>query len=294
VLLPQDIPSVSRAQPAVSVSVVVFMVHVPLAHTASVRVRVRVPEVAQASAYVQELHGPKVVVPQLAPSVKRVQLCVSVVLDGPQVPVALHVWSVRVRVWVPLVAQTLAPDEQTPQPVYVVCPQDVPASARASAGQLGEVPVQRSSTSQGLAAGRQMREAPSSAQVPLVGAPAAALHASQSPAHAESQHTPSTQKLDKHSPGPLQGAPRARLAAQYVPLQKVFGGQPLVQRMGQSGSVPLQTTLPPHAGMPGSFAGAGRHRPSWPGRLQRSQLPVQAASQQTPSAQKEEWHSTLD
>ena len=64
--------------------------------------------------------------------------------------------------------------------------------------------------------------------------------------------------------------------------------------MGQSESVPLQTTVPPHAGLPGSFAGAGRHVPSWPDRLQRSQLPVHAPSQQTPSAQKPEVHSGLE
>jgi hypothetical protein len=109
-----------------------------------------------------------------------------------------------------------------------------------------------------------------------------------------SQHTPSAQKLERHSPAAPHGAPSAFFAAQYWPLQKVFGGQPLEQRMGQSGSVPLHTTVPPHAGLPGSFAGAGRQVPSCPARLQRSQLPVHALLQHTPSAQKPEAHSGLD
>lgn len=64
--------------------------------------------------------------------------------------------------------------------------------------------------------------------------------------------------------------------------------------MGQSGSVPLQTTLGGHTGLPGSLAGAGLQVPLRLGRLQRSQLPVQALVQHTPSAQKVELHSTLD
>ena len=59
-----------------------------------------------------------------------------------------------------------------------------------------------------------------------------------------------------------------------MPLQYVLEGQPLVQRMGQSASVPLQTIDPPHAGLPGSFAGAGAQVPFEAARLQRSQLPA--------------------
>jgi hypothetical protein len=70
-------------------------------------------------------------------------------------------------------------------------------------------------------------------------------------------------------------------------------GQPLVQRIGQSGSVPLHTTVAPHAGEPGSFAGAGVQVPPVVGRLQRSQLPEQALLQHTPSAQKPDWHCVL-
>ena len=88
--------------------------------------------------------------------------------------------------------------------------------------------------------------------------------------------------------------PLTFFAEQYVPLQKVFEGQPLEQRMGQSASVPLQTTEPPHAGLPGSEAGAGRQVPRVPERLQRSQLPLQGESQHTPSAQKVDRHSALE
>jgi hypothetical protein len=73
-----------------------------------------------------------------------------------------------------------------------------------------------------------------------------------------------------------------------------LAGQPLAQVMGQSGSEPLQTTVPPHAGLPGSFDGAGEQVPSAPGRLQRSQLPVHAELQHTPSAQRPDVHSGLD
>jgi len=64
--------------------------------------------------------------------------------------------------------------------------------------------------------------------------------------------------------------------------------------MGQSASVPLHTTAPPQAGLPGSEAGAGPQLPPLPARLQRSQLPLQAWSQHTPSAQNPVWHSALE
>ena len=79
-----------------------------------------------------------------------------------------------------------------------------------------------------------------------------------------------------------------------MPLQKVFTGHPLVQRIGQSASVPLQTMAPPQAGLPGSFTGAGVQVPVVGPRLQRSQLPLHAWLQHTPSAQKPDWHSELE
>jgi hypothetical protein len=165
--------------------------------------------------------------------------------------------------------------------------------AKPFAGQSGDAPLQRSSTSQLSVAARHTRAAPSSEQVPLTPAPFATEHASHAPAHAESQHTPSAQLAETHSLAAAHAAPSGFFAAQYWPLQYAFPGHPAEQRMGQSLSVPLQVTRPPQAGLPGSFAGAGRQLPSWPGRLQRSQLPVQAWPQHTPSAQKPDAHSGL-
>ncbi len=64
--------------------------------------------------------------------------------------------------------------------------------------------------------------------------------------------------------------------------------------MGQSLKVPLHTTAPPQAGLPGSPEPAGLQVPALPLRSQRSQLPLQAWLQQTPSAQKFDWHSALE
>ena len=172
-------------------------------------------------------------------------------------------------------------------------PQPTPASAKALPGQVEIVPLQRSSTSQVDEAPRQMRLGPSRPQVPLTVAPWATLQASQVSPHAELQHTPSTQKFDWHSVAALQVVPFVLFAEQYVPLQKVLAGQPLVQKMGQSDKLPLHTTEPPQAGLPGSDAGAGAQVPGVP-RLQRSQLPLQAWVQHTPSAQNPDWHSTLE
>jgi hypothetical protein len=200
---------------------------------------------------------------------------------------------VRVRVCPPLVAQAVPPSHPL-HAVKVVVPQPTPASAKLLPGQAARVPVQRSSTSQVEAAVRQMRLGPSSPQVPLTAAPWATLHASQVSVQAVLQHTPSAQKFDWHSVVAPQVTPFGFFAEQYVPLQNVFAGQPLEQRMGQSARVPLQTTAPPQAGLPGSFAGAGLQVPLVVARLQRSQLPLQAWVQHTPSAQKPEPHSELE
>ena len=239
------------------------------------------------------MYALKVVVPHEVPSVVRTQACASPVFTGPQVPVPLQSGSVRVRVWPPMLAQALPPS-QTLQAVKVVLPQPTPASAKLLPGQVAAVPLQRSSTSQVEAAVRQMRLGPSRPQVPLTAAPCATLHASQASPQAELQHTPSTQKFEVHSVAAPQVTPLGFFAEQYVPLQYVFAGQPLVQRMGQSASVPLQTMAPPQAGLPGSVAGAGEQVPAVALRLQRSQLPLQAALQHTPSAQKPDWHSALE
>ena len=145
-----------------------------------------------------------------------------------------------------------------------------------------------SATSHAPAAARQVFEGPRLVHVPLPGAPVATLHAWQAPAQAESQQTPLTQKPFEHWLSLVQVRPSAFFAEQYVPEQYVVVGQPEVQRIGQSRSVPLQTSMP-HAGDPGSLAGAGSQVPAV--RLQRSQLPEQDSAQHTPSAQEPDEHS---
>jgi hypothetical protein len=91
--------------------------------------------------------------------------------------------------------------------------QAVPSSAGASPGQAAVAPSQRSAWSQAPVAARHTRSAPSSAQRPSTGAPAATLHASQSdpapPPHAPSQQTPSTQKPLAHSAAAAHASPPA-------------------------------------------------------------------------------------
>ena len=199
--------SVVRLQPTVSVSGFCTALHVPLAHKGSVRVRVRLPVVEQLAAKVHAVYALYVVVPHEMPSVTRTQACASPAVTGAQVPVPEHCGSERVRVWPPALAQALPPS-QALHALNVVVPQPTPASAKPLARQVATVPLQRSSTSQVVAAARQMRLGPSSPQVPLTAAPCATLHASQVSAQAELQHRPSTQKLDWHSV----------LAAQVTPL----------------------------------------------------------------------------
>ena len=83
--------------------------------------------------------------------------------------------------------------------------------------------------------------------------------------------------------------PSGFFAAHSVPEQYVLAGQPAEQGIGQSTFVPLQVTLPPHTGSPGSPMGEGRQVPAGI-RSQRSQLPVQGVEQQTPFAHEPEVH----
>jgi hypothetical protein len=199
--------------------------------------------------------------PQLVFSVLRVQACVSVTLELPQVPEPLHKRSVRVRVCVPLVAQVVEP-VHVDQAVKVEVPQLTPASAKSLLGQVAEVPVHRSSRSQVLAALRQTRLAPMRVQTPSALAPCATLHESHSPLQAVLQQTPSLQKFEVHSLAAAHVEPFGFFALQYMPLQYVFDGQPVLQRIGQSGSAPVQVMDWPHAGLPGSPMGAGRQVPT--------------------------------
>jgi hypothetical protein len=161
---------------------------------------------------------PKVVEPHELPSVVRVHAMVSVLLALLQAPVPEQVRSVRVRDCVPLVAHAEPPSHADQAP-KVVLPHDTPASTKESPRQAALVPLQRSATSHDEAEARHTRDGPSNAQVPSVTAPCATLHASHAPPHAVSQHTPSTQLLETHSPGAPQATPLGFFAAQYVPLQ---------------------------------------------------------------------------
>jgi hypothetical protein len=106
-----------------------------------------------------------------------------------------------------------------PAPLQFSCTSQGPCLGRqiqlagwnASAGQAALAPLQVSASSQAPAVGRQVKALPSTAQVPLLGAPAVVLQAWQScgsPApQAVSQHTPSTQKPDWQSEPAPQLAP---------------------------------------------------------------------------------------
>jgi hypothetical protein len=95
--------------------------------------------------------------------------------------------------------------------------------------------------------------------VPSVGA---TLHASQSPWHAESQQTPSTQKPEPQSLPNVQLRP---LLGLHVPPRS-------------------QTMLPVHVSGSGALVTV-MHTPGFEGSLHRSQVPHVAASQHAPSVQ---------
>jgi hypothetical protein len=87
----------------------------------------------------------------------------------------------------------------------------VPAARFASGGHDARAPVQVSAASQALAAARHVTAAESKVQRPSLVAPVARLQAWQSlptlEPHDVSQHTPSAQNPELHSPGSEQGSP---------------------------------------------------------------------------------------
>jgi len=125
-------------------------------------------------------------------------------------------------------------------------------------------------------------------QVPAV---AAALHASQVPLQAPSQHTPSAQKPEAQS-APEAQARDSSLFGVHVPDRQLLPlphsapeAQPLPHRPAPShvyAPQPFSTSVP---------AGRGEQPPSSPGRLQASHAPPHAPLQHTPSAQKPEAQS---
>lgn len=104
--MPHVVASVSRTQgPG---SGLVALAQAPDMQVRSVRVRVRVPLSSQVSEYIpQAPHAPKVVLPQLVPSVGRVHASDAMEGLALQTPDA-HAYDVMVLVRVPLVAHVSA------------------------------------------------------------------------------------------------------------------------------------------------------------------------------------------
>ena len=88
---PHVVPSVVRAQPAVSFSMVMRIWQVPAPQVGVVMVRLRDPlSLHVASRYVHALHPPTVGAPQELPSVLRAHGSLSMRASASQVPVEVH------------------------------------------------------------------------------------------------------------------------------------------------------------------------------------------------------------
>ena len=115
---------------------------------------------------------------------------------------------------------------------------------------------------------------------------------------AELQQTQFAQKPEAQSEVATHEAPRGRppplpgVHAEPEQAAPVTQSAAPVQLDGQPVSVPLQRYAP-HAGEGVAPSAATLHWPTLPARLQRSQDPVQAVLQQTPSAQLPELHAAL-
>ncbi len=112
------------------------------------------------------------------------------------------------------------------------------------------------------------------------------LQASQAPAQAVLQHTPSTQLPLTHAFAAAQVAPRGFLGTQAEPLQYWPAAHWLsaVQLVGQPALIPEQANGA-HDGLPVEPAGLLAQVPTLPVRLQALQAPAQAVLQHTPSTQ---------
>jgi len=114
----------------------------------------------------------------------------------------------------------------------------------------------------------------------------------QPPRQLDSQQTPSTQWLERHSAACWQDWP-LDLRGMHWPCRQRFAASHslfFVQPVGQVVSAPLQANGA-QVGVPWVPAWAGPQVPAKPGRSHRSQALPQAESQQTPSAQKPEAQS---
>jgi hypothetical protein len=118
------------------------------------------------------------------------------------------------------------------------------------------------------------------------------LQASQAPPHAPLQQTPSAQKPEVHWLPPPQEAPSTFFAVQVPPAPQK---NPALQSASAAQAARQAEALPSHQVLPHSLEGSvrapsGVQAPEVPERLQASQVPPQAALQQTPSAQLPEAH----
>lgn len=162
------------------------------------------------------------------------------------------------------------------------------ASLEQVVGQLALVPAQRKVPHPGLPA----LPAGSTAQVPFCAAPALMEQASQEPAQAALQHTPSAQKPLLHALAPSHGWPSGRRASQVPALQNAPAAQweSLPQVVPQVPWAPVHR-LGKQLGLPSLVLGRKVQVPGV--AVQVSQLPVQLRSQHTPAEQTPEAHSAV-
>ena len=116
------------------------------------------------------------------------------------------------------------------------------------------------------------------------------LQATHAPLHELAQHTPSTQAPEAQSEPEVQGRPLPFGPVQLPPLQSLpdLHSEPEVHVASQL-AAPVQK-LPPHSEAGSVPAASAVQTPEVPARLHAVQVPLQAPSQQTPSAQKPEGH----
>jgi hypothetical protein len=134
-------------------------------------------------------------------------------------------------------------------------------------------------------------------QVPSARPVRTARHPWHRPVQATLQHTPSAQKPVPHSVPALQVAPGAlsdtQLPLVHLPAPAAPPAQSvLALHVDGHVSWPLQT-YGAQLGVPGSPLATGVQVPAFPGRSQRLQPAEQSRSQQTPSEQKREPHSSF-
>jgi hypothetical protein len=161
------------------------------------------------------------------------------------------------------------------------------ASEAQTPGQAEEEPLQR----YGEQEGAPVLPAASAVHVPTR---PGRLQASQAPPQAALQQTPSTQLPLVHALPAAQEAPLPCLGTQAPFSQNCPEAQAksLAQVVGHAAEAPLHT-YGAQAGVPALPEGVAVHVPTLPGRLQASQAPAQAVSQQTPSTQLPNSHSLL-